>query len=350
MNRPTMVMTAGDPWSITTGAWAGLVFGPEAPFGHLVRMAASGEIRLVVCGSGTLISRQFARLGVRLPAAVELIDDGVEVANGLRNDVSNGLYPGDPAVRGAHAVAALEAAVHLSSGARPGTFAVVTGPIDKKACSLAGFQYPGQTEFFESAWSRGPSSGGSALMLLAGPRLRVGLATRHLPLKDVPAAITPDLVANQAVILARSLRDTFRIERPRVAVCGLNPHAGDRGLFGDEEALAIKPGIDAARSHPDSGGFEITGPHSGDTVFYEAWNGRYDGVLAMYHDQGLAPLKALHFHEAVNISAGLPHLRVSPDHGPASGLFLTGKADNGSFEAAIRVACGHLKLPLRDFT
>jgi len=328
--RPTIAMTAGDPWSITTGAWASLVFGPEAPFGHLVRMAASGQIRFVVCGSATLISRQLDHLGLRLPEAVDLVDDGLTVGEGF--------YPRDPAARGAHAVAALEAAVRLSSGAKPGTFAVVTGPIDKKSCSLAGFQHPGQTEFFEAAWGPG------ALMLLAGPRLRVGLATRHVPLKDVSAAITPELVASQTVIMARALRDTFRIASPRIAVCGLNPHAGDRGLFGDEEAKAITPGIESARFHPDCAGATISGPHSGDTVFYEAWIGRYDGVLAMYHDQGLAPLKAVHFHEAVNISAGLPHLRVSPDHGPASALFLTGKADNGSFEAAIRVACGHLGL------
>lgn len=339
--QPTIVMTAGDPWSVTTGALARLVFGPESPFAFLVRAAAERRVRLVVCGSATLIARQFDRLGVRLPSVVELVDDGIPVGAGL--------YPPDPAARGAHAIAALEAAVRLATGASPGTFAVVTGPIDKKSCALAGFQYPGQTEFFEAAWTPAgnvPAAAGAsgALMLLAGPRLRVGLATRHLPLKDVPAAITPELVASQTSILAAALRQTFGIARPRIAVCGLNPHAGDRGLFGDEEALAITPGIDSARSHPDCAGAEITGPHSGDTIFHEAWAGSHDGVLAMYHDQGLAPLKALHFHEAVNISAGLRHLRVSPDHGPASALFLTGRADNGSFEAAFRVACGHLQL------
>ena len=328
LNRPTIIMTAGDPWSVTTEAWARLIFDGAAPF----RGLTSGKTaRLVICGSAAFIGRQFHSLGAHLPAGIELIDDGIPPGEGL--------YPQDPAVRGAHAVASLEASLRLAATAAPGSLAVVTGPIDKKSCSLAGFAFPGQTEFFESAWSKQ-----SALMLLAGPRLKVGLATRHLPLKDVSAAITPQLISGQTGILAASLRQTFGIAHPRIAVCGLNPHAGDRGLFGDEEALAIVPGIALARKLAACSGATITGPHSGDTIFHEAWAGQYDAVLAMYHDQGLGPLKALHFHEAVNISAGLPHLRVSPDHGPASGLFLTGRADTGSFRAAIRVACSHLSL------
>ena len=326
--RPTIVMTAGDPWSVTTEAWARLIFDTAAPFRALITEKAA---RLVICGSAAYVERQLARLGTRLPPGIEFVDDGIPAGEGL--------YPQDPSARGAHAIAGLEASLRLAANAAPGTFAVVTGPIDKKSCSLAGFPYPGQTEFFESAWGRG-----AALMLLAGPRLRVGLATRHLPLKSVSAAITPELIAGQTAILAGALRDTFQISQPRIAVCGLNPHAGDRGLFGDEEALAISPGIAAARKSPACSDAVISGPHSGDTVFHEAWTGQYDAVLAMYHDQGLAPLKALHFHEAVNISAGLPHLRVSPDHGPASALFLTGRADTGSFRAAFRIACSHLNL------
>ncbi len=353
-HRPTIIMTAGDPWSVTTEAWARLVFDADAPFRALARESATLlTARLVVCGSAVLIRRQLDRLGSKLPPQIELIDDGIPCAEGL--------YPADPAARGAHAIAALDAALKITADiARTtpaGSVAVVTGPIDKKSCALAGFPHPGQTEFFEAAWGSSgrpnnrPTSPSdnrpespSALMLLAGPRLRVGLATRHIALKDVSAAITPDLVASQTAILAATMRQTFGIPRPRIAVCGLNPHAGDRGLFGDEEAKAIAPGIAAARNLPACFDALVSGPHSADTIFHEAWAGQYDAVLAMYHDQGLAPLKALHFHEAVNISAGLPHLRVSPDHGPASGLFLTGRADLGSFRAAIRVACSHLNL------
>lgn len=327
-HRPTIIMTAGDPWSVTTEAWARLLFDKAAPFRTLISENAA---RLVICGSAAYVERQFARLGARLPTGIELVDDGIPAGEGL--------YPEDPAIRGAHAIASLEASLRLAENAAPGSIAVVTGPIDKKSCSLAGFPYPGQTEFFESAWGKG-----AALMLLAGPRLRVGLATRHLPLKSVSAAVTPDLIAGQTAVLAATLHHTFQISRPRIAVCGLNPHAGDRGLFGDEEALAISPGIVAARKLPACADAVVSGPHSGDTIFHEAWSGQYDAVLAMYHDQGLGPLKALHFHEAVNISAGLPHLRVSPDHGPASALFLTGRADTGSFRAAFRIACSHLNL------
>ena len=331
-HRPTIVITAGDPWSVTTEAWARLLFDAAAPFRALITEKAA---RLIICGSVAYIERQMARLGGRLPHGIELVDDGIPAGEGL--------YPQDPAVRGAHAIAGLEASLRLAENAAPGSFAVVTGPIDKKSCSLAGFPSPGQTEFFEAAWGEG-----SALMLLAGPRLRVGLATRHLPLKSVSAAITPELIAGQTAILASTLRHTFQIAHPKIAVCGLNPHAGDRGLFGDEEAQAITPGIVAARKSPACSDAVISGPHSGDTIFHEAWAGQYDAVLAMYHDQGLGPLKALHFHEAVNISAGLPHLRVSPDHGPASALFLTGRADTGSFRAAFRIASSHLNLNLPE--
>jgi 4-hydroxythreonine-4-phosphate dehydrogenase len=332
--KPVIAMTAGDPWSITTEAWARLVFDRSGSFNWL---CDSERVDLVFCGSGTLIERQLVVLGSALPASVRLIDDGLAVEAGL--------YPEAPADRGRHAVASLNLALRCCPpGWKRGSFAVVTGPIDKKACSLAGFEFPGQTEFFEDAWSAIPVSGGppkSALMLLAGPRLRVGLSTRHVPLRDVSSRIAVQDIAWQISVFITTLRETFGITSPRVAVCGLNPHAGDRGLFGDEEARIILPAIELARGEKSAAGASISGPHPADTVFYEAWTGNYDGVLAMYHDQGLGPLKALHFHEAVNISAGLGHLRVSPDHGPASGLFMTNKANLGSFAAAIELAVRH---------
>ena len=332
--KPAIVMTAGDPWSITTEAWARLVFDRTGPFHWLCH---GDRADLVLCGSATLIERQLAALGSRLPSGTRVVDDGLEVEPGL--------YPQDSAARGRHAVAALKLALEFAppGGARSDV-AVVTGPIDKKSCSLAGFKFPGQTEFFEDAWAATPAAGcapKSALMLLAGPRLRVGLATRHVPLRDVSSVLSAQEIAWQISVLVATLRNTFGIPNPRIAVCGLNPHAGDRGLFGDEEARIIRPAIELARGEAGSQGAMISGPHSADTVFYEAWSGAYDGVLAMYHDQGLGPLKALHFHEAVNISAGLAHLRVSPDHGPASGLFMTGKANPGSFAAAIELAVRH---------
>lgn len=329
----TIVLTAGDPWSVTTEAWVRLFFGPAAPFAAILN---SGRVRLVLCGSEALIRRQMAHLGCQLPSSIQIVDDGIPVDR-------DSLYPVDPAKRGEHAVMALQNAVKEVVGQKPDLVAVITGPIDKKSCSLAGFTFPGQTEFFEARWGgRSTEAHSSALMVLAGPKLKVGLVTRHVALRDVSGILTAEKISTAILILADTLRRTFGIRAPRIAVCGLNPHAGDQGLFGDEEFRIIEPAIAAARAQLGENTAVVTGPHSADTVFHAAWSGTYDAVLAMYHDQGLAPLKALHFHEAINLSAGLSYLRVSPDHGPAADLFMTGLANPGSFQAAIRVALLHL--------
>lgn len=212
--------------------------------------------------------------------------------------------------------------------------AVVTAPIDKHACHLAGYRFPGQTEFFEDLWEA------AAVMTLAGPRLRVGLVTNHLRLAEVPAALSPLLLETKLRLFVQTLRDAFGIEKPRIVVTGLNPHASDRGLFGDEEARLIAPAVRAAARHLDA---HIVGPEPADTAFYRCYHGEYDGVLAMYHDQGLGPLKTVHFDEAVNLSGGLPHLRVSPDHGPARDLYLTGRASPKSFALALSLARRYLQ-------
>lgn len=210
--------------------------------------------------------------------------------------------------------------------------AVLTAPICKEACSLAGFPFPGQTEFFEDLWQQ------KALMLLAGPKLKVGLTTNHLPLTKVSSAITPTLVCEKLGLLVNALRDLYHFSRPRIAVCGLNPHCGDGGHCGEEDKTIIAKALASVvfEAH-------ISGPISADTVFYRAYHGGFDGVLAMYHDQGLGPLKTVHFEEAINISAGLPHLRVSPDHGPASDLFLKGQASHLSFRTAVSLIEGYFQ-------
>lgn len=233
--------------------------------------------------------------------------------------------------RGELAVAALSTLHQLPQHKR---LAVVTGPIDKYACHAAGFAFPGQTEFFESLWHS------KAVMTLAGPRLRVGLVTNHLPLSQVVDAITDALVEHKLSLFVQTLQSAFALSRPRIAVCGLNPHASDHGLFGDQESRLIAPAIARVQA---ACGFSIAGPLPADTVFYRCWQGHYDGVLAMYHDQGLAPLKTVHFDEAVNLSGGLPHLRVSPDHGPASDLFLRRMANPQSMHAAFDLASQYLQ-------
>jgi len=208
--------------------------------------------------------------------------------------------------------------------------AVLTCPIDKHACHEAGFNFPGHTEFFTEL------SQCKTLMLLAGPKLRVGLVSNHLALKDVSRTINETLVFDKLSILYKTLQESFRIPNPRIAVCGLNPHCSDGGLFGDEEERIIKPAIAKFQKG-------VAGPLPADTVFYRALNGSFDAVLAMYHDQGLGPLKTVHFDEAVNITCGLPYLRVSPDHGPAQDLFLQDKASLRSMEAAWKLARKYLE-------
>lgn len=210
--------------------------------------------------------------------------------------------------------------------------AIITAPIDKKNCQLAGFSHPGQTEFFEGL------AGSNGIMILAGPRLKVGLVTNHLALSEVSAAISKQLVQEKIEALAMTLRQIYQIENPRLAVVGLNPHCGDGGMFGTEDEQCIRPAVDNMRAK----GWNVTGPIPADTAFFHAYHGRYDAVLAMYHDQGLGPLKTVHFYDAVNITGGLSFLRVSPDHGPASDLYGKGLANLESFQQALHHAFRYL--------
>jgi len=170
--------------------------------------------------------------------------------------------------------------------------------------------------------------------MLAGPSLRVVPVTTHIPFIEVPAALTTEAIVAKGRAAARGLQRQFGIERPRVAVAGLNPHAGEDGHLGSEEADIIAPAIERLREE----GFTITGPHSPDIMFSERWRANYDVALCMYHDQGLIPLKALHFDEGINITLGLPIVRTSPDHGTAFDIAGRNLADPGAMIAAIRTA------------
>ena len=236
----------------------------------------------------------------------------------------------DSKLRGEVAFAALQTLRSLPKLAEP--LAVMTSPIDKHGCAKAGFPFPGQTEFFEDLWST------QGIMILAGPKLRVALATNHLALRDVPPAIQPSLILKKSQLLQSSLQRIFGIAEPRLAVAGLNPHCGDGGLFGDEDRLCIEPAVRAAQA----AGINIVGPLPADTIFFRAHSGAFDGVLAMYHDQGLGPLKSLHFYDAINVTGGLPHLRLSPDHGPAAELYGLGEAKSDSFRLALQQARQYL--------
>lgn len=208
--------------------------------------------------------------------------------------------------------------------------AVVTGPVSKEGLQANGFPFPGQTEFF--ADRLGCTEHG---MLLTGPTLSVGLATIHNALADVPRLLTQEAIVSIGRLTADFLLKKG-IATPRIAVCGLNPHAGENGAFGNEEKTTITPAIAILNA---TGLADFTGPHVPDAIFRDAAQGKCDAVLAMYHDQGLIPLKLLDFDEAVNVTLGLPKPRTSPDHGTAFAIAGRGIANPASMIAAIRLAC-----------
>lgn len=237
--------------------------------------------------------------------------------------------PGKPDLASARAsLTALETAA-ARWVAEPEVAAVITGPVSKSQLEAVGFHFPGQTEFFAAA-----AGVKDFAMCLSGPRLTVGLATIHIPLQQVATALSTGEIVRVAKLLAGFV--TRRHGRPgRIAVAGLNPHAGEGGKFGDEEIRIIQPAIDALQA---SAMADFSGPGVPDAVFRSAARGEFDAVLAMYHDQGLIPLKLLDFDAAVNVTLGLPKPRTSPDHGTAFDIAGKGLADPSSMIHAIRLA------------
>ena len=248
----------------------------------------------------------------------------------IRVSGSGRVVPGEPDIEGAHAAFdALEMAVGLTrSGAAS---ALVTGPVSKAQLYAVGFTHAGQTEFI--AERCGVSSEHVAMMLV-GPSLRTVPITVHMALADVPGALSIERILAKGRATARGLQRQFGIENPRIAVAGLNPHAGEGGSMGREEIEIVIPAIERLREE----GIAVTGPHPADTLFHAAARSRYDAALCMYHDQALVPLKTLHFDEGVNMTLGLPIVRTAPDHGTAFDIAGKGLAHPGAIVAAIRTA------------
>ncbi len=214
---------------------------------------------------------------------------------------------------------------------RAGLFDVlVTAPINKATIQSPGFHFPGHTEYIETS----VGDGNKALMILMNESLRVALVTTHLPIKDIAKAITKEAIIEKATIFHKTLKRDFRISNPRIAVLSLNPHAGDNGLLGSEEQEVIKPAIDELEKQ----GIQAFGPYPADGFFGSNAYDHFDGVLAMYHDQGLAPFKTIALESGVNFTAGLPIVRTSPDHGTAYDIAGQGKADENSFRQAVYTA------------
>ncbi len=241
--------------------------------------------------------------------------------------------PGKPTLESSKI--ALDAMERVARGCGVGEFdGVVTGPISKARCVEAGLTHPGQTEFFASHW------GGKPTMAFVGEKLKVVLVTWHIPLANVAYHLTRSSLT-MAIERAHDLAKGLGVENPRVGVCGLNPHAGEDGLLGNEEITMFNPLIANLRKSIPG----LSDCQPGDTIFHRALNGVFDVVVALYHDQGLAPLKTIEFNTAVNVTLGLPFVRTSPDHGTAFDIAGTGVASHESFLRAIRLAT---KLAKRD--
>ncbi|MFT3726444.1 MAG: 4-hydroxythreonine-4-phosphate dehydrogenase PdxA [Terricaulis sp.] len=242
--------------------------------------------------------------------------------------------PGEPDPANADAtIAAIERGVAAVKGGAAA--ALVTLPIAKAVLHSADFGFPGHTEFLadltaRDAWprARGP------VMMLAGPSLKVALATIHEPLAKVPRLLTRELIENTGRVLGEALKFDFGIAAPRITLCGLNPHAGERGTIGQEEIEIINPAADALRAE----GWIVSDARSADAMFNEEARRGYDAAIALYHDQGLIPIKTLHFWDGVNVTLGLPIVRTSPDHGTGFDIAGRGIARPDSFRAALKMA------------
>lgn len=206
---------------------------------------------------------------------------------------------------------------------------IVTAPVSKTHLHLAGFPFPGQTEFLAAHYRVKKMA-----MMLAAPRLRVVLVTIHLPLRKIVTTLSSSLILEKIILTYESLRKDFGIKKPRIAVCGLNPHAGEGGLMGTEEKTIIAPALRRALAQK----INATGPYPSDTVFHLAIQRKFDAVICHYHDQGLIPLKTLSFYEGVNTTLGLPIIRTSPDHGCAFDIAGKGIANPESMKAAMKMA------------
>ena len=240
------------------------------------------------------------------------------------------ITPGSPDFDGARTTLdSLEMAVGLTRGGAAS--GLVTGPVSKSQLYAIGFAHPGQTEFVAE---RCGVARDCVAMMLVGPDLRTVPVTVHVPLREVPDLLTPELIITKARATIRGLQRQFGIAQPRIAVAGLNPHAGEDGALGREDADVIAPAIERLLSE----GFDVTGPLPADTMFHKRARSQYDAALCMYHDQALVPLKTLYFDEGVNMTLGLPIVRTSPDHGTAFNIAGKDQANPGAMIAALKIA------------
>ena len=320
------------PLAVSLGDPAGI--GPELIAAAWERRAELALAPFAAIGGAKLLAAAAEQRGITLPVRLvsSLSEAAAVFADALPvfGDADADFTPGTPSTTGARvALASLEGAAALALAGE--VSALVTMPIAKAELAKIGFTHPGQTEFVAAACGLPPGAG---VMMLAGPSLRAVPLTVHCALAEVAGRLSVEMIVRKATIVVEALRRDFGIANPRLAVCGLNPHAGEQGRMGREDIEIITPAIAALRA----AGIDATGPHPADALFAPRARATYDVALAMYHDQALIPVKALDFDLGVNVTLGLPIVRTSPDHGTAFDIAGTGVADEGATIAAIRMA------------
>ena len=323
------------PLALTLGEPAGI--GPDITFAAWRRRAEFGLAPFYLLADPAFVARRAERIapdvtiavvepqaaGAAFETALPVVDIGVTVS----------AEPGRPDRSSAPAaITAIRRAVaDVSTGVAS---AIVTNPIAKNVLYRSGFAEPGHTEYLGKLVEEATGVAVRPVMMLWSPELAVVPVTIHLALKEVVARLTTDLIVETGRIVARDLRDRFDIARPRLAIAGLNPHAGEDGALGDEDQSVVRPAVERLRSE----GINARGPLPANSLFHEAARASYDVALAMYHDQALIPIKTLAFDHAVNVTLGLPFVRTSPDHGTAFDIAGTGRADPASLIAALQLA------------
>jgi 4-hydroxythreonine-4-phosphate dehydrogenase len=327
--RPPLALTMGDPVGV----------GPEIMVLALADPAIYQTCRPLILGDFHAMER--ARQDLTPDLVLHLIKDPSEgryQAGAIDLLALSYLSPGDlnhshPSAAGGRAmVSYILTAIEMALNQE--VAGMVTGPISKASLNLAGYRYPGHTELLAER-----TGAAEVAMMLAGGRFRVVLATIHCALADVPGRLSLDGLIRLFTLTCRALQHDFGISKPSLGVAALNPHASEGGLFGDEEKEIIIPAVLEARGR----GLPVSGPFPADTLFWRHAQGEFDAICAMYHDQGLIPLKLLHFMDAVNVTLGLPIIRTSVDHGTAYDLAGTGDAHPGSLKAAIFMAADMAK-------
>jgi 4-hydroxythreonine-4-phosphate dehydrogenase len=323
------------PLALTLGEPAGI--GPDITLAAWRRRAELNLTPFYFLADPTFVVRRAKRIAPDLAIAVvepaaawtafktalPVVDIGVAVS----------AEPGQPDQ--SSAPAALAAIRRAVADVRAGAAAaIVTNPVAKNVLYRSGFAEPGHTEYLGKLVEESTGAAARPVMMLWSPELAVVPVTIHLPLKDVVAKLTADLVVETGRIVARDLHERFGLAHPRLAIAGLNPHAGEDGALGDEDLTLVRPAVERLKAE----GIDARGPLPADSLFHQAARASYDVALAMYHDQALIPIKTLAFDHAVNVTLGLPFVRTSPDHGTAFDIAGTGRADPTSLIAALQLA------------